>query len=486
LKSSKKYYTVLCILSLLLYGRVMAAIELPKIIGSNMVLQRNVPVTIWGIASPGEYITVTFHKQVRQTNADEQGKWMVVLAPMEATDQAAVMVISGTNIVKLDNILVGEVWLCSGQSNMEYTMTKSSKYAIAAHSKGLSAEELKKETNSRIRLFLVKRDLNKRGDINKGWQQAEGAGLGAFSAAGYYFAKKLHQELKVPVGIISSSISGSAIEPWMSAEVKKDSLHVMQLNEQSPGKFYAGMIKPLAPFALKGFLWYQGETNCFLKETSEYSFKFRHLINSWRRLWGAPHAPFYFVQIAPFNYSKSKSENSPDPETLPAFREAQAQVLDLPATGMVITTDLADNLEDIHPTYKWEVGRRLALLALTDTYARTDIVSSGPVFMKSTVKGNEIEIYFKHTGKGLVSKDEKPLNWFSIAGEDGKFFPAEAVIKADKVVVSSPLVSNPVNVRFAWHEAAQPNLFNADGLPAAPFRTDQQNYSTAKVKMVKQ
>ena len=450
-----------------------ANITLPKIIGSNMVLQRDKAIVIWGNASGGERITVSFKKQTKTTVADDSGKWKVVLDAMNASDKSEVMMIAATDdTITLQNILVGEVWLCSGQSNMEYTMMKETKYANAKRSQGIDSFSLKNEHNPEVRLFLVKRDLAKPGDVNKGWNMAEGESLRAFSAVGYFFAKKLFEELHVPIGVISSSVSGSAIEPWMSGTpIEKD--NTFKIDETRPGKFYTGWIKPLAPFTLQGFLWYQGETNCFLKETTSYTKKFIHLINSWRSLWNEKDASFYFVQIAPFYYSKSKGKVALDEESLPQFRESQQQALALPHTGMVVTTDLADDLTDIHPTYKWEVGKRLALIALAKNYHK-NLIYSGPTFKKAIIKGDKIEIEFNNAGSGLISNDHQPLNWFTIAGSDEKFIPANATIKGNKVMVSANEIQLPRYVRFAWNETAQPNLFNREGLPAVPFRTDHK------------
>jgi len=447
-----------------------------------MVLQRNKPVAIWGTAAAGENITVKFGRQIKKTTADASGKWQVMLDAMKASASPADMTIAGSNTLTLKNILVGEVWLCSGQSNMEYTMMKESKFANAVRSKGLDSTALKAERNTNIRLFLVKRDLTKPdgGGVNKGWNPAEGEYLRAFSAAGYFFAKKLYEELGIPVGMIASSVSGSAIEPWLSGTpVKNSEDGIEKIDKTLPGKFYTGMIKPLAPFTLKGFLWYQGETNCFQAETTDYTKKFTHLINSWRQLWQNENASFYFVQIAPHSYSKNKDKIVLTEETLPRFREAQAAALSLPHTGMIITTDLVDNIEDIHPTYKWEIGRRLALLALANDYGKR-ITSSGPQLKKATVKGSEIELQFTNTGSGLTSIDNKPLNWFSVAGADKKFVAANATIKGNNVIISATDVTAPKYVRFGWDEAAQPNLFNREGLPAVPFRTDHIEHSTTK------
>ncbi len=466
----------------LLTHKLQAQITLPKIIGNNMVLQRNKPVAIWGTAAAGENITVSFGKQVKKTVTDASGKWMIMLDAMTASDKPATMTISGSSIITLKNILVGEVWLCSGQSNMEFTMAKSSKFANAKRSKGLDSAATANERNSDIRLFLVRRDLTKSdgAGVNKGWNETEATYLKDFSAPGYYFAKKLYEELRVPIGMIASSVSGSNIEPWMSGAVVKDTTskrHNVELaiDEKQPGKFYAGLIKPLSPYTIKGFLWYQGETNCFLKETTAYAFKFKHLINSWRSLWNNPNASFYFVQIAPHSYSKSKGLNE---QSLPEFRESQSAALSLPNTGMIITTDLVDNIDDIHPTYKWEIGRRLALIALSKDYGRNSTYA-GPTYKKMKVKQNKVELAFDHADR-FKSSDGQPLTWFTVAGANGKFETADAVIQGNKVIVSSPQVAKPIHVRFAWNEAAQPNLYNKAGLPAVPFRTDKPFHSTAK------
>jgi len=461
-----------------------ATITLPKILGDNMVLQRSAPVAIWGRADKGEKIVVKFGGQQKNAVADGEGTWMIWLDAMAASDKPRELMISGSNTIVLKNILVGEVWLCSGQSNMEYTMMKESKFANALHGTGIDSVALKNERNPSIRLFLVKRDLTK-GDaanVNKGWNEAEGESLRAFSAAGYFFAKKLFEELHVPIGMIGSSVSGSNIEPWMSGEIKNgNSPQTISVEESNPGKFYNGMIKPLAPFTLKGFLWYQGETNCFLKEAPVYGFKFKHLINSWRKLWNEGDAPFYFVQIAPFEYSKNSGKVVLSDTDLPAFRQAQAEALLLPHTGMIVTTDLVDHIGDLHPTYKWEIGKRLALLALAHDYGKK-IEYSGPVLKAVQVKGNTINISFDHVGAGIVSNNNEPLTWFEVAGSDGIYHPANAKIAQDKTIVVSTAVSSPAFVRFAWNEAAQPNLFNNDGLPAVPFERNVNKATVAKNK----
>jgi len=475
-----RYYILLSFFSLLLSSHLKAEVTLPKILGSNMVLQQNKPLPIWGTASAGEVVTVSFGVQTICTKADKFGNWEVILNPIAASFKAADMIVSGENTIRLQNILVGEVWLCSGQSNMAYSMNKSCKYSNAKKSQGLSAEAFHEVDRPDIRVFLVKRSLYDNDGINRGWEEADFEALKDFSAAAYFFSKKLKEELDVPIGMISSAISGSAIERWAPKEVftRKVDFNVQapkypeEIDELNDGKFFYSMIQPIAPFALKGFLWYQGETNCFKKETFDYTDKMQDLINTWRINWRDQELPFYYVQLAPFNYSRNEGETQLNEETLPEFWEAQAAALKIPNTGMVVTTDLVDNPEGIHPSYKWEVGRRLALWALAKSYGRTKTIYSGPMFTEMKVEGNKIIIGLSNTGSGLRSSNGEPLNWFSVAGSDGEFVPANALISGNEIIVSAKAVSSPVAVHFGWNEAAQPNLINNEGLPAVPFRTD--------------
>ena len=464
-----------CLTFFLLCNICKAEVVLPRVLGHGMVLQQNKPVIIWGTASAGEQVSVKFGTQQKQTITDASGKWKVILNPLTASKVPSVLTISGTNTIRLNNILVGEVWLCSGQSNMEYTMRKNSKIKNRPVVEGHNpVDELEYANNPNIRLFWVSRkELAKPDPQHKGWSVAKDSALRSFSAAGYFFAKELYSQLDVPIGMISSAIPGSALEPWAPAAAFAESEYFKDKPVgNDPGKFYEPMIRPLVPFAIKGFLWYQGETNCFLKETISYTQKMEVLINSWREAWKEQTLPFYYVQIAPFKYSESKGEVSLTKESLPEFREAQTLALKIPNTGMIVTTDLVDNLDDIHPGFKWEIGRRLALIALNKDYGFKKIVASGPVYHGMKIKRNTISLSFDSKGSGLLSKDGKPLSGFEIAGSDGKFVPAMAVIKGKKVIVSSPEITEPKNVRFAWEETAQPNFYNREGLPARPFRTN--------------
>lgn len=465
---------------LTVFSNLSGKIVLPKIIGHNMVLQRLKSVPVWGTAAKREKITVTFGGQHKETIAGDSGKWEVKLNPMEASDLPREMVISGTNTIILKNILVGEVWLCSGQSNMEYAMRKNSKIQGTVKGKKPLEDDLLTAHNTNIRIFLVRRKYMSPDSTHCGWDAATGTALRDFSAVGYFYAKELYQKLHIPIGMISSAVPGSRIEPWIEAKKleispkmrNEEILEPLSADKGDPGKFYTTMIQPLIPFSIRGFLWYQGESNCFLNENIRYAYKFKTLIENWRNDWKDTKMPFYFVQIAPFNYSASKDVRPHTTENLPEFWEAQALALTLPKTGMITITDLVDSIVDLHPAYKWEVGRRLSLVALNKTYGFKDIICSGPTYKQMKTENDKIEVTFTNTGSGLASSDGKPLNGFSIAGTDGKYVQARAEIKGNKIILSSPDVKKPLSVRFSWHEAAQSNFINEEGLPAVPFRSD--------------
>ncbi|WP_081824660.1 sialate O-acetylesterase [Flavobacterium seoulense] len=478
MKKIRKY--ILPIITLFAFiPNLFADVTLPKILGHNMVLQQNKQVAIWGTAAPKEKISVSFAGQNKTTIADNTGKWSINLNPMKASFSAREMIIKGKNTIVLKNILVGEVWLCSGQSNMEFALRKYSKYDSLAKGKRPPVNDLKTANNPNIRIFLDRRKYMSPSPEHLGWDEAIGRSLVDFSAVGYYFAKDLYTKLNVPIGIISAAVPGSRIEPWIQSEklqiepkLKNGKiLDKLSNDDGDAGKFYDTMIQPLIPFTLKGFLWYQGESNCFLGENIRYAYKLKTLIESWRNDWQDKKMPFYLVQIAPYNYSASK-DRPLSSETLPEFWESQSLVLKLKNTALISITDLVESTTELHPVNKWEIGKRLSLLATNKTYNQTNVIYSGPVYQNMKIVNNTIEVTFSNTGSGLASRDEKPLTHFTIAGTDGKFVPAKAEIKDNKVIISSTKVQHPYNVRFGWNEAAQSNFINNEGLPAVPFRTD--------------
>jgi len=477
--NSKKLLILALSVFLLFTSNTFAEVILPKILGHNMVLQRDKKVAIWGTAAPAEKITVSFAGQNKTTVADKSGNWSVKLNPMQASFTPREMTIKGTNTIVLKNILVGEVWLCSGQSNMEFAMRKYSKFETMTKGNKPPEDDLNTANNTHIRIFLDRRKYMDPSPEHLGWDAAIGKPLVDFSAVGYYFAKDLYTKLHVPIGMISAAVPGSRIEPWIQAskleiepKLKNGKiLDKLKTDDGDTGKFYNTMIQPLIPFTLKGMLWYQGESNCFLNENIRYAYKFKTLIESWRNDWKDKKMPFYFVQIAPYNYSASK-DRPITAENLPEFWEAQKLALHLKNTNTISITDLVDSTADLHPINKWEVGRRLSLLAANKAYGQTNVVWSGPTYQKMKITNNSIEITFSNTGSGLASRDGKPLTWFSIAGAEGKFVPAKTEIKDNKIIVSASQIKPPYAVRFGWNEATQSNFINKEGLPAVPFRSD--------------
>lgn len=427
-----------------------AEVTLPKLISSHMVLQRERPVPIWGWAEPGEEVTVTFGKATITGKSDAQGNWKVVLPAMKADGRSHRMTVQGKNKIELDHILIGDVWVASGQSNMEKPL------GPAAHQVPCDdwREEVAAAQYPQIRLLEMppKDAAAPATDADCEWlpcspetivrQRGRGAG---YSACAYFFARKLHRELKVPIGMIAASVGGTRCEPWTPG---------------THGRLYNGMIAPVTPLAIRGAIWYQGESN--VGDGMGYANRMKTLIEGWRKAWGYEF-PFYFVQIAPFSgYNRG---------SLPQLWEAQVSNLKIPNTGMAVTTDLVAAISDIHPVNKIDIGERLALWALAKEH-KQDIVYSGPLYKSMKVEGDKIRLFFAHVGGGLKSSDGNALVEFEIAGADGKFVAAEAIIDGDTVVVSAQNVQSPVQARLGWSNEAFPNLVNKEGLPASPFRTN--------------
>ncbi|MBI1915429.1 MAG: sialate O-acetylesterase [Planctomycetes bacterium] len=403
-----------------------ADVKLPSVLGSHMVLQRDKMLPIWGWADPDEEVTVRLGENTARTKADAKGSWKVTLAPMKADGKEHTL----------------------GQSNMEMSLagTHGAKEAIAA------------ADHPEIRLFHVPRVQTKEPakDVKASWGACKPGTVGRFSAALYYFGQRIHKEVGVPVGLINSSVGGSPIEPWTVTGTQSGGMH-------------NGMIAPLQPFPIRGIIWYQGESN--VSNGLKYRDKKEALIRGWRKVWGED-MPFYFVQIAPWSgYGKG---------LLPPLWEAQAATLEIPHTGMAGTTDLVDDIKDIHPRNKKDVGHRLALWALAKDYGKKDIEYSGPLYKGIKVDGSRVRVSFSHTAGGLKAADGKPLTDFEIAGEDGKFVPAEADIDGETVIVHAKDLKTPTQVRFGWNNTARPNLANKAGLPASPFQSKDWKGSSAE------
>jgi sialate O-acetylesterase len=435
------------------------------------VLQQGVTVPVWGTCDADETVIVQADSpdgnSMKIPGVVKDGRWQADLPALKAGGPYK-LTIKGKNTVTLKDVLVGEVWVASGQSNMEMHLSgcANAKEAIAA------------SANPKIRLFTVAHKISETAvkELKSKWVPCDPNTVGKFSGVAYYFARDLQKALGVPVGIIHSSWGGTLAEAWTSREALAANPELKMLIPQkyfidkdkpNPNQgtvLFNGMIEPLLPYAIKGVIWYQGESNA--SRAYQYRTLFPTMIQSWRAAWKNPEMPFLFVQLAPWRAINKEPEESDWAE----LREAQLLTsLKLPHTGIAVITDVGDP-EDIHPKQKEPVGARLALDAEALVYGKK-VEYSGPLFDKLAVDGNKAVLSFTHVGKGLEAKGGE-LTGFTVAGQDHKFYNAAAKIEGDKVVVTSDMVSKPVAVRYGWSNYPVVNLFNADGLPASPFRTD--------------
>lgn len=485
---------------------VRSDVTLPDLFSDHMVLQAEAEVPVWGQADPGTEVTVEFAGQKKETVADASGKWQVYLDPMPASATPCKLVVRssiGNQPSEIDNVLVGEVWLCSGQSNMAFGVGGQEKPAAADFPE--------------IRFFTEQSSgaVNPSEKCRGQWVVCSPENFKTFSGTAYFFGKNLHTSLQRPVGLIVSAVGGTPIESWMSRESLRtfpeltaaleqledkakgynpasaqatyekrmaefDALVERLTAEGQPlpkpkqrpnlqedpratalGNLFNGKIAPLVPYAIRGVVWYQGESNASTPESGRfYSRLFPALIRDWRTRWGSAELPFIWVQLPKYENAQFKGWRE--------VRESQLKTLSLPGTGMAITSDTGD-ASVIHPNNKAEVGRRLCLLALAKVYGRNG-ACSGPLPAGHQIKGSEIICAFEYA-VGLKTS-EGGLRGFEIAGEDRKWVPANARIEGASVIVSSPDVPHPVAVRYAWQNVSDANLVNGDDLPASPFRTD--------------
>jgi sialate O-acetylesterase len=488
-------------------------VTVAPIFGDHAVLQAGMPVPVWGTAAAGDSISVAFGGRTVRTVASGDGKWSVSLDALAATSVPGDLVVTGQTAVTLHDVVVGEVWLCSGQSNMEFTVDDGGPVYRVEN----AAAELATAHYPLIRQFKVERAVAMAPIAQvttEGWKLATPETVAHFTAVGYFFARDIHRAVGVPVGIILTSWGGTPIESWMSdaarnstslaatldvrwkkamsewppdrvarypgdmkawqkAEADAHTAHTKNLlpwpqppatndSPALPGGLFNAMIAPLQPYAIRGVLWYQGEAN--VGRASEYAELLMTMIRSWRAGWAEGDFPFDIVQLA--NFSSEGQEQNRDWAML---REAQSKALALPETGMAVTIDIG-SAHNIHPPNKQEVGRRLALIANSQVY-HVAPDPSGPVFENATREGSAMRVRFLHTDGELVER-EGPIKAMEIAGADQVFHPAGVDIDTDTLLVSSPEVSDPVAVRYAWTNAPVANLYNEMGLPAAPFRSD--------------
>ncbi len=450
--------------------KIKAALQLPSFFSDNMVLQQKSEVKIWGTDNPNTLISVKASwGQVAQVTSDSKGDWNVSIAtPSASRDQQ--LVISGSSKKTINNINLGEVWLCSGQSNMEMPVKGLKNQPIAG-----SLEAILNSTNNEISLFQVekKASLIPLTDVNGNWQKAAPESVSNFSAACYFFGKKLHDVVNVPIGLIATSWGASSAEAWTpktSLQKLKDVPLATEISKKRPQQtataLYNGMLHPFIGYKVKGFVWYQGESNRTRAE--QYKTRFSAMISSWRDAWQDSTLPFYFTQIAPYSYNKKTNTANVNSAYL---REAQLYTMaNVENTGMAVTLDIGD-CDRIHPKDKREVGERLAYWALAKDYNVPAISFSGPVYDSMTVKGNKVEINFSHAELGLDSM-AKHIPGFEVAGQDKVFHPANSKIKRGPIQVWSELVDKPVAVRYAFTNCPDASLFGTNGLPASSFRTD--------------
>jgi len=466
---------IILISLLLLVQSTYAAIKLPALIGNNMVLQQNSSIRVWGWADAGENVMIRASWQNETahaiTNAD--GSWKTTISTPKAGGPYT-MIISGRDYsISLENIMIGEVWLCSGQSNMDFKLKELGGW-------GFYPNEVRNEAlnNTNVRLFTVQKDTSAVPLANcKGnWLQADTNTLNNFSATAWFYGSYLSKKLGVPVGLIVSAWGGTPAEVWTpEASIKEEPELGYYLNRYngtqwwpgSPGVLYNAMIHPLLNYTIRGAIWYQGESNRM--DAKLYPALMNTMISAWRKAWGAGNFPFYYVQIAPFTYE--------EPYAGALLREAQFKCLSIPNTGMAVTMDLVDNIKDIHPKNKRDVGKRLAFWALNNTYNKTEGSFSGPLYKSMKTEDNSAVLEFTHADQGLVILKTKKNN-FLIAGNDHRFYPAEVSIKGNTLKVTSQKVKQPVAVRYAFANTDEATFFNGSGLPAPSFRTDSYDIIT--------
>ncbi|MDH3651856.1 MAG: chitobiase/beta-hexosaminidase C-terminal domain-containing protein, partial [Saprospiraceae bacterium] len=439
------------------------AVRLPAVLSDHMVLQQNSSVRLWGWSGPSEEITITtsWDGHTYEIQADRNANWEAVIAtpqaggPYDVTFQAS-------NEIVLQDILIGEVWICSGQSNMEWS---------AINGFNNAEKEVGQAANYDIRFFQIPKttSIYPQNDVHASWELCTPESAHDFSAVAYFFGKRLQEDLGIPIGLIQAAWGGTAAETWTPTNVIEETpefgdwdavLSTSPWWPRNPGYAYNAMIHPVSPFRIAGAIWYQGESNTANPEV--YRKLFPAMIHSWRTAWGYPF-PFYYVQIAPYRYRAAFCG--------PLLREAQMQSMNVLNTGMVVVSDIGD-INDIHPGNKQDVGYRLANWAMSKSYGRTDLPPpSGPIYRNHSIEGSSVRVDFDFAEDGLISRDG-PLTHFEIAGEDHYFFPAEAIIDGSSIVVTSEYVLNPIAIRFAFRNTATPNLFSKHRLPASSFRTD--------------
>lgn len=484
------------LLPLFLFPVLLGAdVRLPALLSDHALLQRDLPIHVWGWADPGETVSASFNGSSAATTAAADGKFSLYLKPQQAGGPHE-LTVQGENKVTVRDVLVGDVWVGSGQSNMVWSVERSNN----------AEKEIAAADYPKIRIFQVAQETSfiEKEDVDGAWSAVTPDSIPGFSAVGYFFARHLHEKTDMPMGVIQSAWGGTPAEAWTSSETLMRDPALRQFlsdwqeveaaypramarhraaigrwetagrkgarpreprgpgHQHQPAGLFNGMIAPLIPFAIRGVIWYQGENNAGRAQGYEYRHLFQTMIQDWRRRWGIGDFPFFWVQLA--NYGRV-SESAQWAE----LREAQSMALSLRETGQAVTIDIGES-QDIHPKNKQDVGLRLALAARAVAYGEHGLVYSGPVCRQMTTEGAKARLWFNHTGSGLVLKNGSA--GFEIAGPDGEFHPAQAEVEGFTLLVSSPKVDRPAAVRYAWAADPEITLFNEEGLPASPFRTD--------------
>lgn len=499
--TSRRFFLTVCVA--LAAAGARADVKLPAIFGDNMVLQAGQKVPVWGTAEPGEEVEVRVSvtkeeagqnagtaeslTQTQKAKADDKGAWKVTLTPLKATDEPIGFVVTAKNKVTLENVIVGDVWVCSGQSNMEWSVDRAAN----------PEQEIADAKHPTIRLFEVQKKVSSEKaaeDVVGKWVVCSPETIGGFTAVGYFFGREIQKTTGQPVGLIGTYWGGTPAEAWTSREklegdatfkpildrwadldakaaagtpVKAGREEMGPNHQHHPAALFNAMIAPLVPYGIKGAIWYQGESNA--GRAYQYRKLFPAMITDWREKWGQGDFPFFFVQLA--NYMERKDQ--PADSAWAELREAQSMTLSLPNTGQAVIIDIGE-AGDIHPKNKQDVGKRLALAALKVAYGKNDVVYSGPTFKAVKFEGDKATVAFENVGGGLQAHGGE-LKGFAIAGEDRVFKWAKAEIRDGEpgvVVLSSPDVPAPKAVRYAWADNPEATLYNAEGLPASPFRTD--------------
>lgn len=465
-----------------------ADVKVAKVFGEGMVLQRDLALPVWGTADVGEKVTVRFGGEEETATAGRDGKWRVTLSKQGASEVGRDFVVEGKNTVTFHDVLVGDVWLCAGQSNMEYPLERMQMRGTSNPTGGatdvskLTLEDAKAHPDAGLRIFRVEKRLNE--DLpTDGWHVAGGSAggeaVGKFSAIGYFFGKGLRADLKVPIGLIGSYWGGSRIEVWtpMSAyeetELAKTGTATTRpgvIDGSQAGKYYNKMVAPMAGYGIKGMIWYQGESNLLEVNNKDYLEKFELFAKAWRGAWGEGDFPIGTVQIAPLYYTKRKDPVPHTTETLPEFWAIQAEAARvMKNVGMVGTIDLADNLTNIHPWNKWDVGDRLVKWARAQVYGEKGVEWSGPVMTNMEATSTKAVITFSH-GEGLKGVNGKPVTGFEVMGADGKWAATEVKVTGEgKVELEGTALHG---VRYGWREDFRGGLVNGAGLPAVPFKKE--------------